>query len=148
MVSPSMHLLLFALVLGQANDPSRRFVYPSQDGRLVYTTDARGNRIPDFSHSGYGGGGVAIPDVPVRVVVPPGKGNGTPRIQAAIDQVSSLQADPSGFRGAVLLLAGRHEVAGSLQISASGIVLRGQPGTTLVATGKSRRTLIEVRGKA
>src|SRR5207244_2485139 len=55
-------------------------------------------------------------------------------------------------RGAVLLLAGRHEVAGGLRLGAGGVVLRGQgqgpDGTVLVATGTDRRTLIRVAGKA
>ena len=122
-----------------AADPSQRFVYPGRDGKLVYEADERGNRVPDFSHCGYAGGGVPIPDVPVRVVVAPGKGDGTARIQAAIDYVSGLKPDEKGFRGTVLLLAGRHEVATSLRLAASGVVLRGAgprtKGTVLVATG-------------
>ena len=113
--------VLAVLVIGPsavAADPARRFVYPGTDGRLVYAADARGNRIPDFSHAGYAGG-VIIPDVPVRVVVPPGPGDNGPRIQAAIDFVSQLEPDANGFRGAVLLLAGRHEVGGQLRIGVS-----------------------------
>src|SRR5436305_825461 len=33
-----------------------RLVAPGINGRLVYTPDARGNRIPDFSLVGYQGG--------------------------------------------------------------------------------------------
>src|SRR5947209_19245809 len=73
-----------------AADPPRRFVAPGPGGKLVYAADERGDRIPDFSHCGYGGGGVAIPDAPVRVVVPPAEGDATARIQAAIDYVSGL----------------------------------------------------------
>jgi hypothetical protein len=135
-----------------AADPSRRFVYPGEDGKLVYDRDERGNRIPDFSHCGYGGGGMAIPDAPVRVTVQPVHGDNGPRIQAGIDYVSSLPADANGLRGTVLLLAGRHEVAGGLHITAGGVVLRGEgqgpDGTVLVATGTDRRTLIRVAGKA
>jgi hypothetical protein len=135
---------------GAAEDP-RRFVAPDEAGRLVYEQDDRGNRIPDFSHCGYMGGGVAIPDVPVRVVVAPAVGDDGPRIQAAIDHVAALPADGRGIRGAVLLLAGRHEVAGSLRIATGGVVLRGQGdgpgGTVLVASGTDRRTLIRVSGK-
>ncbi len=138
--------------VAQAADPSRRFVYLGADGKLVYDCDERGNRIVDFSHCGYAGGGSAIPDAPVRVVVPPACGDNGPRIQAAIDYVSTLPADASGLRGAVLLLAGRHEVAGSLRLAVSGVVLRGQgqgpDGTVLVATGTDRRTLIRILGKS
>jgi hypothetical protein len=51
----------------------------------------------------------------------------------------------------VLLLAGRHEVSGQLQIRTSGVVLRGQgsgeTGTKIVATGIDRRGVIRVFGE-
>jgi hypothetical protein len=116
-------------------------------GRAAGAADATGDRIPDFSHAGYGGG-AAIPAVPVRVVVPPGAGDNGPRLQAAIDHVAALRPDDNGFRGAVLLLAGRHEVAGHLRLGVSGVVLRGQgPDTVLVATDTDRRAVIQVRGQ-
>ena len=150
-IAPAVLVGLLAVPVAAA-DPLPRFVYPGADGRLVYDADARGNRVPDFSHCGYCGGGVAIPDAPVRVVVPAAAGDAGPRIQAAIDYVAGLTPDAAGVRGAVLLLAGRHEVAGQLRISAGGVVLRGQGegagGTVLVAAGTDRRTLVRVRGKA
>jgi hypothetical protein len=137
------------LVAGGAGPP--RYVSLDPSGKLTYEADGRGNRVPDFSHCGYAGGGVAIPEVPARVVVAPGEGDATPRIQAAIDAVSNLPPDARGFRGAVLVKAGRYEVAGGLRIAASGVVLRGQGdgpgGTLLVATGTDRRTLIRVAGR-
>src|SRR6516225_511242 len=135
-----------------AADKSALPVTARPDGQLAYEADDRGNRVPDFSHSGYQAGGVPVPDAPVRVVVAPAKGDSGPRIQAAIDYVSRLPADKHGVRGAVLLLAGRHEVAGGLRITTGGVVLRGQgqgpDGTVLVATGTDRRTLIRVVGKS
>src|SRR5262249_36499643 len=116
---------------------------------LCGSLPAADRSLPDFSHCGYGGGGIAIPDVPVRVVVA-AKGDNGPRIQTAIDYISQLPADKQGIRGAVLLLAGRHEIAGSLRITTSGVVLRGQgqgrDGTVLVPTGTDRRTLIQIAG--
>ena len=111
--------------------------------------DARGNRVPDFSHAGYGGG-AAIPDVPVRVVVPAGsRGQRHPHPGGDRLRRRRCTPDANGLRGAVLLLAGRHEVAGHLRISASGVVLRGQgKDTVLVATGTDRRALIQIRGRA
>src|SRR5262245_7358090 len=75
---------VLADVLGLAGSPRRAdaaqpFVYLNAVGRLAYAADSRGNRIPDFSHAGYAGGAV-IPDVPVKVVVPPGPGDNGPRI--------------------------------------------------------------------
>lgn len=117
---------------------------------LVYTPDAHGNRIPDFSHAGYRGGGRTLPDVPARLVVGPGGGRDGARIQAALDAVARLPVDANGFRGAVLLEPGTYEVDGSLAIAESGVVLRGagptEGGTTIVATGTSRRSLIIVAG--
>jgi len=121
------------------------------DGRLVYDADERGNRVPDFSNCGYAGGDQPIPNAPVRLVVAPVPGDSTARIQKAIDYVASLPPDAGGIRGAVLLLKGRHEVLGSLQITNSGVILRGQgvgeEGTVLVAVGQDRRTLIRIAGK-
>jgi hypothetical protein len=55
-----------------------------------------------------------------------------------------------GFRGAVLLRAGTYRVAGTLRLSASGVVLRGQgrgdDGTIVIATGTARRPLILIDG--
>jgi hypothetical protein len=144
--SPLVVLAVLLAVAGALAEPVARFVAPGGDGRLRYTTDTRGNRIPDFSHTGYGGG-AAIPDVPARVVVPPDPGDNCRRIQAAIDHVSNLPPGPDGFRGAVLLLDGRHEVGGQLRIGASGVVLRGQgKDTVLVATGSDRRAVLRIRG--
>jgi hypothetical protein len=107
--------------------------------------------VPDFSHCGYAGGDQPIPNVPVRVVVAPAKGDETARIQKAIEQVAGLKPDADGLRGAVLLLQGRHEVLGGLQITNSGVVLRGQGmganGTVLAAAGQDRRTLVRIAGR-
>ncbi len=121
------------------------------DGKLAYDVDARGNRVLDFSTAGYFGGDQPIPAAPVRVIVSPINGDETARIQKAIDYVGNLPADVNGIRGAVLLLKGRHEISGQLQITNSGVVLRGESaetnGTVLVATGIDRRTLIRICGK-
>ncbi|HEY4789326.1 MAG TPA: hypothetical protein VIH57_24920, partial [Bacteroidales bacterium] len=100
-------------------------VYVGSDGKLMYTPDEQGNRIPDFSYCGYMASDQPIPDVPVRIVVPLTKGDATVRIQAAIDYVGTLQPDKNGIRGAVLLEKGAYEVDGSLKINTSGVVLRG-----------------------
>jgi hypothetical protein len=136
---------------GAAGAPSSEWVYRGSDGRLVYKTDERGNRIPDFSNVGYRGGGVAIPDVAVKATVEPVPGDAGAEIQAAIDQVSKLTPDARGFRGAVLLKKGRYPIGGSLHICTGGVVLRGEgqkdDGTVLVATGARQRSLIMVGDK-
>ncbi len=150
-------VLIAAGFLGAIGDETSAGETPSQivasdaSGKLIYEVDARGNRIPDFSCCGYRGGGVAIPDAPVRVVVTPAEGDAGPTIQAALDRVAQLPADAHGLRGAVLLRAGRYEIADSLRIATGGVVLRGEgdgaDGTVLVARGTDRRTLIRLGGK-
>jgi len=119
-------------------------------GHLVYAADEKGDRIPDFSYSGYKGGDDPIPTVPIRITVPQKDGDATLRIQAALDYVGKLPADAKGIRGAVLLEKGVYEVDGSLLINHSGVVLRGsgmgEEGTILRATGHDRRTLIRIAG--
>jgi hypothetical protein len=126
-------------------------VAEKKGGELVYATATNGDRVPDFSTAGYMGGGVDIPNAPVRVVVPRADGDQTSRIQAALDHVASLQPDDKGIRGAVLLQKGRYDVGGQLKITASGVVLRGsgagEHGTLLMATGHDRRTLVAIAGK-
>ncbi|HWA85544.1 MAG TPA: DUF6298 domain-containing protein [Opitutus sp.] len=109
---------------------------------------AAGNQIPlDFSSAGYEQGGKAIPSVPARfrAAISSG-GDDTAAIQSALDAAAALPMGADGFRGAVALQPGTYHVAGQLVIKASGVVLRGN-GSTLVATGHSRRTLIVVQGR-
>ena len=142
---------LLALVSppGHAQNPSA-LIQISAQGRLQYVPDARGNTVPDFSAVGYRNGEVAIPTVPVAVTMGPVTGDNRARIQAAIDQVSALPLNASGFRGAVLLTAGLYGVNGPLVVGASGVVLRGQgagpTGTTLLATLRQQHTLVSFMG--
>jgi hypothetical protein len=139
------------LALNAAPKKLSPIISTGADGRLVYDADEHGNRVPDFSTCGYAGGDKQIPEAPVRVVVSPIAGDETARIQKAIDYVASLPLDSNGVHGAVLLLKGRHEVFGGLQITNSGVILRGQGadenGTVLVAAGIDRRTLIRIVGQ-
>jgi len=118
-------------------------------GRLQYGSDPQGNRLPDFSLAGFGGG-AAIPAVAPKIRVAPSGQADDRRIQAALDAVSALPLGPNGFRGAVLLEAGTFKVEGTLRLASSGVVLRGSgegdDGTILVAVGDSRRPLIRVEG--
>jgi len=149
----------FAVSTLTAQPHYSRYVRPSPIGKLIYSTDEQGNRIPDYSYAGYGGGGVSLPNVPVKVVLEPAPGDDTDRIQAALNKVSIMPLDKNNLRGAVLLRAGLYEVKGSLKIAASGVVLRGQgigpDGTTIRATSKEKsewsngwkNCLITVSGK-
>lgn len=118
------------------------------DGKLTYETDARGNRVLDYSSCGYRNSSEAVPAVPNSVFVSWQAGDNSARIQKAIDYVSSLPAGPDGRRGAVLLDKGTFELSAPLRISASGVVLRGNGvnSTTLVKNGVDRGALIYVEG--
>jgi hypothetical protein len=134
-----------------AADFARRYVHVGAEGRLVYEIGPRGDRMPDYSHAGYAGGGVEPPRVPVKVIVSPIEGDDTDEIQRAIDHVAELPADASGFRGAVLVESGVYEIGGQIRLATSGVVLRGRGadrdrGSVLVATGQDRRSMILVRG--
>ena len=53
--------LLFPLsVMGQEPTGKSQWVYSDANGKLVYKTTKRGDRIIDFSHAGYKGGGVTL----------------------------------------------------------------------------------------
>ncbi|MEN1679627.1 MAG: hypothetical protein AAGJ46_08535 [Planctomycetota bacterium] len=126
-------------------------------GRLIYTPDAQGDRVLDFSSVGYRGQGVdALPaSVPTAVSVSPVPGDDTAAIQEAINAVSSLPLGPDGYRGAVELSAGHYDIESQLEIRASGVVLRGagqgESGTVLHGrntgpNGTNQRPLIRVYG--
>ena len=130
---------LTALVVGLAASAiagglaRSEWVYPGPDGKLVYKTTPAGDRIMDFSHAGYLGGGVPLPMVVVkRTVKPSGSNDQTAAIQAALDEVAALKLE-KGFRGAVLLEPGVFPCSDTLALRAHGVVLRGsgsgsQPG--------------------
>ena len=122
---------------------SSKWVYSDSRHRLRYRPDERGNRIMDFSYAGFGGGGARLPDVRVALTVNAIGSDNTAQIQASIDAVSRMSLDANGFRGAVLLKPGTYELAGTLTIAASGVVLRGsgsgEGGTTIKLTGEPHR---------
>ncbi|MCB1133359.1 MAG: hypothetical protein KDN05_19720, partial [Verrucomicrobiae bacterium] len=126
-------------------------------GGLVYQTyanEGQGNAVhtlPDFSRAGYQGGGVAIPFVPARITLAPSGSDDTIAIQNAIDTVSALPVDPTGFRGAVVLTEGEFQVSDTLAITTGGVVVRGAGqqdggGTRITFTAGSQSNLFEIRG--
>lgn len=127
-------------------------LFKGRDGRLQYTADPLGNRIPDFSYAGYMGGDSAIPMAAVKVVVPVKDGDATLRIQSALNFVAKLPIGKDGLRGAVLLEKGTYLVSGVLKINASGVVLRGSGmrdnGTLILASGLDRIGVIRMLGLA
>ncbi len=125
-VSRIAALLLLSFTSGAAAQEAweSEIVREGADGTLTYTSDAEGNRVPDFSHAGYRGG-ETLPKVPVVLTITPLEGDDTARIQAALDAAGARTPDARGFRGAVLLTAGEYQISGTLRVRASGVVLRG-----------------------
>ncbi len=130
--------------VGSAEGAESIWAYPSHTGRMIYAPDVEGDRICDFTISGYNKGKNDIPDVPVVMTVY-ADGNSTDdtaRLQAAIDQVAAMPL-VNGFRGAILLKAGTYEIDSHITLNASGIVLRGEGqgdnGTILTARGTDQR---------
>ncbi len=111
------------------------WAFGGPDHRLHYRYDARGNSIMDFSAAGYRAGGVKLPSVAVAQRLTPAAGDNTARIQAALDNAT----------GAVVLASGTYEIAGTLCITRSGVVLRGEKGAVIRLTGKPHRFL-EIAG--
>ncbi|WP_116949190.1 right-handed parallel beta-helix repeat-containing protein [Jiangella endophytica] len=94
-------------------------------GTLAYVRDSEGNRVPDFSRAGYRSGPAEPAHVPAAITVQPVAGDNAAHLQAAIDSVGALPVGPDGFRGAVQLAPGVYELAGTLRLRHSGVVLRG-----------------------
>lgn len=134
-----LNLLLLIFVtsfLSQIVFAQADWVHFDSNGKLVYKKDAKGNRVMDFSTAGYMGGGVALPNVGVKATVNAGSGDMTSAIQSAIDKVSAMPLE-NGFRGAVLLGSGTFNISSTINIKASGVVLRGSgsgSGGTVINT--------------
>lgn len=94
-------------------------------GNLTYYPDPDGFYLPDFSYAGYKNGEEAIPQIPVVKTISPIQGDNTAHIQTAIDEVGRRTPDANGFRGALLLQAGKYNVSGTLYVKYSGVVIRG-----------------------
>jgi hypothetical protein len=133
-------LPVLALGLTLTAQQTSQWVSFGPDRQLRYRADDRGNRIMDFSAAGYRGGGVALPTVRTARTLRPIDGDNTAQVQAALDD-----AGKSGG-GAVVLAPGTYPIAGTLSISASGVVLRGsgsgEGGTTIRLTGAPHRFLV------
>jgi len=122
----------------------RQWVALNAAGTLEYKTTPKGDRIVDFSHAGYMGGGVALPTLPVKKEVAPSDGDDTAALQAAIAEVSALPL-VQGMRGAVLLKPGNFHCAKPITIDKDGVVLRGsgsgKDGTLLEMSGEPHTAL-------
>ena len=131
-------------------DVESQWVSVAPEGKLIYQTTPKGDRIMDFSSAGYMGGGVAFPNVTVKRTIRP-LGNGgddVAVIQATIDAVAALPLE-NGFRGAILLEPGTYNCSRTIRISANGIVLRGsgsegQNASILLMNGEGRYAAVNI----
>lgn len=140
-------LLFFSISFFSLTAQTTTLVAVGADGKLVYKADAVGSVIPDFSGVGYKNSEEAIPVVPVVKTVTAVEGDNTSNVQLAINQVAAMPLQANGFRGAILFKAGLYEIASRINITASGIVLRGEGNTTeFRATGTTQYDLILING--
>lgn len=109
---------------------SSQWVHYGQSGRLIYQMDHRGDRLLDYSSAGYKLG-ESIPDVgsivdPNRFVyLTPIAGDNRTNIQTAINQVAAMPLNSHGYRGVVQLAPGQYDVSDTLEVGASGVILKG-----------------------
>ncbi len=126
-----LFLVAFSALSAASAQGQAQWVHFGTNGSLVYYNDAMTNHLIDYSHAGYEEGGVALPtNEPIEAIVSPIDGDNTATIQNAINAVSALPTNASGFRGVVLLNPGTYPIDGVLTISASGVVLRGSGAST------------------
>jgi len=131
LLNHSLHLRAVALLIAclltglLPAQQSAAIAFRDDSGVLRYSADTENNYISDFSHAGYKNGEAELPEIPVVMTIAPVTGDNTAHIQAALDEVAARTPDAAGYRGALLLEAGRYEVSGQLFIRESGMVLRG-----------------------
>lgn len=120
------------------------------NGDMAYQADKEGNILPDFSRVGYHHGNKSIPSFSVIKIIKPVEGDNWENIQKTIDEISKNEPDAHGHRGTILLTRGEYRVSRTIHISTSGIILKGEGDnvneTRVIATGKQKHSLIEVKG--
>ncbi|EIQ02184.1 hypothetical protein OpiT1DRAFT_00767 [Opitutaceae bacterium TAV1] len=144
-----------AALFASAEPWQSELVRVAPDGALEYPADTEGNRIPDFSHAGYRGGGVPLPEVPVVRTLAPVSGDNTARLQAALDAIGALPLDlRTRLRGALHLSPGIYEISDTLFIRHSGVALLGSGrgddparDTILRRTGTRTTPVIQAGGR-
>lgn len=141
---------MIVLLQGNSHAQTSSLVTVGTNGHLVYTPDANGNIVPDFSAVGYRNSEAPIPTVGVVLTVNPVAGDNLANVQNAINQVAAMPLDANGFRGAILFTAGTYNISDTVTISASGIVLRGVGSTVnetvFIATKTSQHILFDFIG--
>ena len=138
--------LIVSLALQSVICQTTTLVSVDANGKLTYKPDAVGTVIPDFSGVGYKNSEVSIPYVPVVKIVTAVVGDNVSNVQGAINAVAAMPL-VNGIRGAILFKAGTYEMNATINIAASGIVLRGEGiNTNFRATGTVQYDLINITG--
>ena len=138
--------LLCFLVVQSIISQTTTLVTIDTNGKLTYKPDSKGTIIPDFSGVGYRNSEVAIPNIAVVKTVTAVVGDNVANVQNAIDEVAAMPLT-NGVRGAILFKAGTYEMSTTINVTASGIVLRGEGITTIFkATGTVQYDLINIVG--
>ena len=113
--------------------------------------DERGDRVPDFSHAATGAGAWRSPTSRPGSWSSPGRGTTGRGSRPRSTTSRRCPPDARGLRGAVLLKAGRHEVAGPApdrgrRASSSGARGTGRAGRSSSPRGPTAGPLIQVAG--
>lgn len=144
-------LILTSLLCHTSVAQQSSWVYFKSDGKLLYVPDNKGNIVPDFSGVGYMNSEADIPvEIPVVQTVTPVEGDNTLNVQSAINAVAAMPVGANGFRGTILFKKGVYPINKSINLNASGIVLRGEgadaAGTRFIATGTVQYDLFNIKG--
>jgi len=121
----TLYAAALILLTVSAHAQQSQWVHPNAQGRLVYGRDKSGAMVADYSYAGYHAGGVALPTIPTTIKLDPTGGDDAAAIQAALDAVATRPLNADGSRGAVQLGRGVFHCSKTLNITASGVVLRG-----------------------
>jgi hypothetical protein len=105
--------LMFVFQFSEAQTST--LVSVGSNGKLVYTADSKGNKVPDFSGVGYLNSESPIPTVGVVRTIFPVSGDNLTNVQNAINEVAALPLDANGFRGTILFKAGKYLILKSLK---------------------------------
>ena len=138
--------LLLSIGFQSVQSQTTTLVSIDSNGKLTYKPDLKGTVIPDFSGVGYQNSEKPIPVVPVVKTVTAVVGDNVANVQTAINEVAALPL-VNGIRGAILFKAGTYEMSTTINVTASGIVLRGEGQKTIFkATGIVQYDLIHIIG--
>jgi len=138
--------LLLGFGIQSVQSQTTTLVSMDANGKLTYKPDSKGTVIPDFSGVGYQNSEKPIPFVPVVKTVTVVVGDNVANVQTAINEVAAMPL-VNGIRGAILFKAGTYEMSTTINVTASGIVLRGEGVTTIFkATGTVQYDFIHITG--